>query len=62
MEEKTMTLAIIGLVIGILVLCAGVYYLIKEKSDPESRKIYGVISLLGGALTIGMIVKLILSL
>ena len=62
MEEKTMTLAIIGLVIGILVLCAGVYYLIKEKNDPESRKIYGVISLLGGALTIGMIVKLILSL
>ena len=57
-----MTLAIIGLVIGILVLCAGVYYLIKEKSDPESRKIYIVISLLGGALTIGMIVKLILSL
>lgn len=57
-----MTLAIIGLVIGILVLCAGVYYLIKEKNDPESRKIYGVISLLGGALTVGMIVKLILSL
>lgn len=62
MEEKTMTLAIIGLVIGILVLCAGIYYLIKEKNDPESRRIYGVISLLGGALTIGMIVKLILSL
>ena len=57
-----MTLAIIGLIIGILVLCAGVYYLIKEKNDPESRKIYGVISLLGSALTIGMIVKLILSL
>ena len=62
MEEKTMTLAIIGLVIGILVLCAGIYYLIKEKNDPESRKIYGMISLLGGALTLGMIVKLILSL
>lgn len=57
-----MTLAIIGLVIGILVLCASIYYLIKEKNDPESRRIYGVISLLGGALTIGMIVKLILSL
>ena len=57
-----MTLAIIGLVIGILVLCASIYYLIKEKNDSESRRIYGVISLLGGALTIGMIVKLILSL
>lgn len=55
-------LAIIGLIIGILVLCAGIYYLIKEKNDPESCRIYGVISLLGGALTIGMIVKLILSL
>ena len=34
-----MAAKIIGLVIGILVLAAGVYYLGKEKNDPESRKI-----------------------
>ena len=43
-----MAAKIIGLVIGILVLAAGVYYLGKEKNDPESRKIYGVISAVGG--------------
>lgn len=30
---------IIGLVIGLLVLGAGIYYLSKEKHDPESKKI-----------------------
>lgn len=33
-----MTVKIIGLIIGILVLCAGIYYLVKEKHDPESKK------------------------
>lgn len=38
MEEKVMAIKIIGLIIGILVLGAGIYYLIKEKHDPESKK------------------------
>ncbi len=42
-----MTIKIIGLVIGLLVLGAGVYYRVKEKSDPESRKIYTVIAVIG---------------
>lgn len=33
-----MLIKILGLIIGILVLCAGLYYLIKEKVDPESKK------------------------
>lgn len=55
-----MTVAIIGLIIGLLVLGAGLYYLVKEKNDPESKKIYGVISLVGALLSVGMIVKLLL--
>lgn len=43
-----MVIKIIGLIIGILVLCAGVYFLAKEKHDPESRKIYTVVSVVGG--------------
>ena len=35
-----MAVKIIGLIIGALVLGAGVYYRAKEKDDPESRKIY----------------------
>ncbi len=44
-----MAVKIIGLIIGILVLGAGVYYLVKEKQDPESRKIYTVVSVIGAA-------------
>ena len=46
-----MTIKIIGLIIGILVLCAGLYYLIKEKHDPESKKIYSIVSVIGGIIT-----------
>ena len=42
-----MTIKIIGLVIGLLVLGAGVYYCVKEKSDPESRKIYTIVAIVG---------------
>ncbi len=43
-----MAIKIIGLIIGILVLGAGIYYLAKERHDPESKKIYTVISIVGG--------------
>lgn len=39
-----MIIKIIAIVIGVLILGAGLYYLSKEKHDPESKKIYGVIS------------------
>lgn len=43
-----MIIKIIGLVIGLLVLGAGIYYLVKEKQNAESRKIYTVVSIIGG--------------
>ena len=46
-----MAVKIIGLIIGILVLCAGIYYLVKEKHDPESKQIYTVVSVIGGIVT-----------
>ena len=45
-----MAVKIIGLIIGVLVLCAGLYYLIKEKHDPESKKIYSIVSVIGGVI------------
>ena len=45
-----MAVKIIGLIIGILVTGAGVYYLTKEKGDPESRKIYTVVSVIGAVI------------
>ena len=49
MEEKSMTIKIIGLAIGLLVLGAGVYYLSQEKTDAEARRIYLWIGAAGGA-------------
>lgn len=46
-----MAVKIIGLIVGALVLGAGIYYLAKEKHDPESKKIYAVVSAAGGILT-----------
>ena len=46
-----MAIKIIGLIIGILVLGAGIYYLAKEKHDAESKKIYNVVSIVGALIT-----------
>lgn len=55
-----MVIKIIGLIIGILILCCGMYYLIKEKNDPESRKIYSIISAAGMIIFIVCLVLLLL--
>ena len=55
-----MALSIIGILIGAAILCAGLYYLAREKADRESRKIYTVISIIGGLITAGMILRLVL--
>ena len=60
MEGKTVTVKIIGLIIGLLILFAGIYYLAKEKSDSESRKIYSVVSAVGAIMTVVCILLLVL--
>ena len=45
-----MIVKIIGLIIGLLVLGAGICYLVKEKQDTESRKIYTIIGVAGGVI------------
>lgn len=42
-----MTIKIIGLLIGILILVSGIYYLIKCRHDAESKKIYIIFSIVG---------------
>lgn len=43
-----MIYSVLGLVIGLAVLIVGIFYLVKEKHDKESVKIYGIISVAGG--------------
>ena len=45
-----MAVKIIGIIIGALVLGAGIYYLVNEKNDTESRKIYSIVSAVGGVI------------
>ncbi len=51
---------VIGFVIGILILIAGIYYFVKEKNDKESRKIYGITTAAGAAVTVFVIVRFLL--
>jgi len=60
MEEKVMVIKIIAMVIGALILGAGIYYLIKEKNDPESKKIYSIVSVIGGVIfVVGLILTIV---
>lgn len=52
---------VIALVIGVLILGAGVYYLVKEKNDPESRKIYTITIVVGAVIVIGTVVKILVA-
>lgn len=55
-----MVIKIIGLIIGALILFAGIYYLVKEKNDSESKKIYTIISIIGGLIVVVCVLLLIL--
>ena len=47
-----MLIKLIGTVIGLLICGAGIYYLVKERDDRESAKIYTTVSLLGGIISV----------
>ena len=53
-------MAIIGLIIGILILAAGLYYFAKEKDNAESRKIYGITALVGAVVSVGSLAMMLL--
>lgn len=55
-----MIIGILGMIIGILVICFSVYYLFKEKGDSESSKIYGVAAIIGIVIfAVGLIITLL---
>ena len=53
-----MIVTVILLIVGILLLGAGLFYGFKEKDDRESRKICMVMALIGAVLAAVMIVKI----
>ena len=48
----------ISIMIGAMILIRGIYYLIKEKEDRESKKIYSIVSAAGAVIVIGIILKI----
>ena len=56
-----MAITIIGIIIGAMLLGAGIYYLAKEKTDREARKIYTITTVAGALILAGVILKLVLA-
>ena len=55
-----MVIKIIATIIGAMILGAGLYYLVKEKKDPESKKIYSIVSIIGGIIfVVGLILTIL---
>lgn len=52
-------ITIVGLIIGILLFGAGVYYLQQNKNDVESSKIYGVTAAIGAVVAVVCAVMLL---
>lgn len=54
-ESKVKEWVIFGLflIVGAGMLIAGLFYMNKEKKDPESVKIYRIVSIIGVIITIG---------
>lgn len=55
-----MLVKIIALLIGILIMGAGIYYLVAEKNDKESRKIYLITTIVGLAIIVVDLIKIML--
>lgn len=54
-------LFVLFLVVGLGMLVSGIVYLCKEKDDPDSVKIYRVISIIGAVLAVAsVLVKFVL--
>lgn len=58
---QSIIFTVIWLIVGVSLIGAGAYYLIKEKRDKDSVKIYGTFTGIGLVLTIGVIIKIIVT-
>ena len=52
---------IVALIVGHAVLCGGIYYLVKEKNDRESRKIYSVVTAAGAVIIAFVVVRILVA-
>ena len=50
---------IIALLVGVLILAGGLYYLMQSKDDAEGKKIYTVIMVVGAVITVVSVINLL---
>lgn len=55
-----MIVEMIAVFIGVMLVCAGAYYLVKEKHDAQSRKIYTITLVIGAVIAAGALIKMLL--
>ncbi|OPX92261.1 MAG: hypothetical protein A4E52_00026 [Pelotomaculum sp. PtaB.Bin013] len=58
---KSIIFTTAGLLVGIALIAGGRYYLLKEKDDKDSAKIYGTFVGIGALIVIGMVIKIIVA-
>ena len=51
---------VLGMVLGAVLLIAGLTHLKKAQTDPDSRKNYRVISIIGAGLLVGTLIGLLM--
>ena len=59
MSETIMT--ILGLIVGVFLTVAGIYYFVQNKDNRESKRVYSVITAIGLLILISMVVKIIVT-
>lgn len=52
MEGEGIMLKYIGIIIGLAVMIVSIYYLVKEKDDKESKRIYSIACIAGLAVVV----------
>lgn len=52
---------VVGLVIGVMILCGGLYFLTKNRADAESKRVYGTISAVGAVIVLGLVIKVLVA-
>ena len=55
-----MLFTVVALIVGAMIFLGSFYYLIKEKSDQEARKIYLITTVAGAVILAGVIVRTML--
>lgn len=58
---KSLIFIIFGLLVGILLIGSGIYYLKKEKGDKDSVKIYGTFIAIGAVIAISIVIRTMVS-